>query len=38
MGLIETLNISATPGMKDKITDGLNTHNSECISEDEVQW
>ncbi len=37
-GLIETLNISATPGMKDKITDGLNTPISECISEDEVQW
>lgn len=37
-GLMETLNLTSIPEMKDKIVDGLNTPISECISEDEVEW
>ena len=37
-GLMETLNLTSIPEMKDKIIDGLNTPISECISEDEVEW
>lgn len=38
LGLMETLNLTSIPEMKDKIIDGLNTPISECISEDEVEW
>ena len=37
-GLIETLHLSNLPGMKEKITEGLQTPVSECIAEDKVQW
>jgi antitoxin YefM len=37
-GLIETLNLSSIPGMKEKIVDGLKTPLSECIPESEVEW
>jgi PHD/YefM family antitoxin component YafN of YafNO toxin-antitoxin module len=37
-GLMETLNICAVPGMKERIVEGLNTPVSECIPEDEVEW
>lgn len=37
-GLMETLNLTSIPEMKDKIVDGLNTPLSECITEDEVEW
>lgn len=37
-GLMETLYLSSVPGMKDKITEGLNTPADECLSEDEVEW
>ncbi len=35
-GLMETLHLSSLPGMKEKITDGLNTPLDECLREDEV--
>lgn len=37
-GLIETLNLSSLPGMKEKIVEGLNTPLDECLTETEVQW
>lgn len=37
-GLIETLHLSNLPGMKEKITEGLQTPVSKCIAEDKVQW
>lgn len=37
-GLIETVYLSSVPGMREKITEGLNTPISECIPESEVQW
>ena len=37
-GLMETLNLTSIPEMKDKIVNGLNTPISECIPEDEVEW
>lgn len=37
-GLMETLNLTSIPEMKDKIVDGLNTPISECVLEDEVEW
>lgn len=37
-GLMETLNLSSNPTMKEKIVSGLKTPIEECISEDEVQW
>lgn len=37
-GLMETLNLTSIPEMKEKIVDGLNTPLSECVSEDEVEW
>ena len=37
-GLMETLNLSSTPKMKEKIIEGLKTPIEECIPEDEVQW
>lgn len=36
--LIETLYITSTPQMKEKIADGLATPLSECIPESEVKW
>lgn len=35
-GLLETVNLYAIPGMKEKLIDGMNTPLSETVSEDEV--
>lgn len=37
-GLMETLYLSSIPGMKEKLTAGMNTPLDETISEDEVLW
>jgi len=37
-GLIETLNLSSIPGMKDRIIKGIKTPVSECVPENEVEW
>ncbi len=37
-GLLETLELLSTPGMKEKIVEGLNTPIDECLEESEVQW
>lgn len=37
-GLMETLNLTSIPEMKEKVVDGLNTPLSECVPEDEVEW
>ena len=37
-GLLETLNLSSIPAMKEKIVEGLKTPLDECLPEDEVQW
>ena len=36
--LIETLYISSVPGLKDKITKGLEEDLKDCIDENEVDW
>ncbi len=38
LGLVETLNLSSTPGMKEKLLEGLNTPLSETVPEEEVDW
>ena len=38
LGLIETLNLSSLPGMKEKIMAGLDTPLGECVPEEEVEW
>lgn len=37
-GIMETLYLSSAPGMKEKITEGLQTPLDNCIPESEVQW
>lgn len=37
-GLIETLYLNSIPGMKERITDGMNAPVSECVPENEVKW
>jgi len=37
-GLMETLNLTSIPGMKEKIAEGLHTPLAECVPEDEVDW
>jgi len=37
-GLVETLNLSSIPGMKDRIIEGIKTPVSECVLENEVEW
>ena len=37
-GLIETLYLTSIPGMREKLTEGLNTPLDETISEEEVLW
>lgn len=37
-GLMETLYLSSLPGMRDQITEGLQTPLKDCIPEDEVEW
>lgn len=36
--LIATLELENTPGMEEKIKDGLNTDLADCLSESEVEW
>lgn len=36
--LIATLELVNTPGMEEKIKDGLNTDLADCLSESEVEW
>ena len=38
LGLIETLYLASTPGMKEKLIDGLNTPLSDTVPEEEVEW
>ena len=38
LGLIETLNLTSIPGMREKLLDGLNTPLADTISEEEVVW
>lgn len=38
LGLIETLYLVSTPGMKEKLIDGLNTPLSDTVPEEEVEW
>jgi antitoxin YefM len=37
-GLIETLYLNSIPGMREKITEGMNIPLDECVSENEVEW
>lgn len=37
-GLIETLYLTSIPGMREKLTEGLNTPLDETISEEEELW
>jgi antitoxin YefM len=37
-GLMETLTLCSVPGMKDKISEGLQTPLDECLGENEVNW
>jgi len=37
-GLMETLYLSSMPDVRNAIIEGLNTHISECIPDNEVQW
>ena len=37
-GLVETVNLSSVPGMKDRLLDGMHTPLSDTVSEDEVVW
>lgn len=36
--LIATFELENTPGMEEKIKDGLNTDLTDCLSESEVEW
>ena len=36
--LMETLQLSSIPGMKEKIIDGLKTPMSDCLPEEVVSW
>ena len=38
LGLMETLNLTSIPGMKEKLVDGLHTPLADTISEEEVVW
>lgn len=37
-GLMETLALSAIPGMKDKIEEGMKTSIEDCVFEEKVDW
>ena len=37
-GILETLEMNATPAMKQKLLEGKDTPLSECIPESEVEW
>ena len=36
--LMETVYLSSIPEMKEKLIEGKNTPEEECITEDEVEW
>ena len=38
VGLIESLRLASAPGMKEKLTEGLNTPLTDTIPEEEVEW
>ena len=38
LGIMETLNLTSTPGMREKLIEGLNTPLSDTIPEEEVEW
>lgn len=38
MGLIETLYLTTSPEIKDKLLKGKNTPKEKCLFEDEVEW
>ncbi len=37
-GLMETVYLSSIPQMKEKLIEGKNTKEEDCITEDEVEW
>lgn len=37
-GMVETLFLSSSPELKEKIISGKNTPLEECVPEDEVDW
>lgn len=37
-GMLETLNLVAVPGMREKLLEGMNEPLSECIPETMIQW
>jgi len=37
-GMLETLNLTANPAMKQKLLDGKATALSDCVSENDVEW
>ena len=37
-GMLETLNLVAIPGMREKLLEGMNEPLSDCVPEEEVQW
>ena len=37
-GLVETLYLESTPGMKKEIIQGMNTPLDDCIPAEEVKW
>ena len=34
----ETLYLQSIPGMQESIIEGMGTHLSECVAEDELEW
>ena len=38
LGIMETLNLTSIPGMREKLIEGLNTPLSDTIPEEEVEW
>lgn len=37
-GLMETVYLLSIPNMKEKLIEGKNTSEDECLTEDEVEW
>lgn len=37
-GMIETINLTSIPGMKEKLTEGRDTPLEDTLDETEVQW
>lgn len=37
-GLMETVYLLSSPGMKEKLIEGKNTKIEDCVSEEEVEW